>query len=177
MLEHFKRILGEERYNQILQEAEGETYEELLDERDILQQENQELKEKIKGIQEERDYLFNKLSIENKYLTKENKQLKEKINTYENPEDMTLMFMYCDEKAKDKIKQLKERVDYLERSNNRREETIINLRHEQQLDKYKEVVEAVNNIIKMKKRTLGYDTNDSYLRSIEETLDKVKEVG
>lgn len=41
----------------------------------------------------------------------ENKQLKDKINTYENPEDLTLMFMYCDEKAKDKIKGLKEVID------------------------------------------------------------------
>ena len=39
-------------------------------------------------------------------LEKENKELKEKIEMYENPEDLTLMFMYCDEKAKDKIKQL-----------------------------------------------------------------------
>ena len=36
----------------------------------------------------------------------ENKQLKEKLNTYESPDDMTLMFMWCDEKAKDKIKEL-----------------------------------------------------------------------
>lgn len=43
-------------------------------------------------------------------------------------------------------------------------------------DKYKEVIEEINNIIKMKKRTLGHDTNDSYLRSIEEILDKVKDV-
>lgn len=46
-----------------------------------------------------------------KLLETENKQLKEKINTYENPEDLTLMFMYCDEKAKDKIKQLKEVIE------------------------------------------------------------------
>lgn len=39
-------------------------------------------------------------------LRQENQQLKEKIKTYEEPEDLTLMFMYCDEKAKDKIKQL-----------------------------------------------------------------------
>ena len=39
-------------------------------------------------------------------LLKENKQLKEKISIYENPEDLTLMFMYCEEKAKDKIKEL-----------------------------------------------------------------------
>lgn len=47
-------------------------------------------------------------------LTKENKELKEKINTYENPDDLTLMFMYCDEKAKDKIKELQNKIDKLE---------------------------------------------------------------
>ena len=52
-------------------------------------------------------------SIENYIyeIQQENQQLKEKINTYENPEDLTLMFMYCDEKAKDKIKGLKEVID------------------------------------------------------------------
>lgn len=38
---------------------------------------------------------------------------------------------------------LKERIEYLERSNNRREETIIDLRGEQQLDLYKNVIEEV----------------------------------
>ena len=44
-----------------------------------LEQENKQLKDKLKGVQEERDYLFNKQSIENKYLALENKQLKEVI--------------------------------------------------------------------------------------------------
>lgn len=34
--------------------------------------------------------------------------LQEKINQYENPDDMTLFYMWLDEKAKDKIKQLQE---------------------------------------------------------------------
>lgn len=38
-------------------------------------------------------------------------QLETKINTYENPEDMTLMFMWCNEKSKDKIKELQQRID------------------------------------------------------------------
>ena len=54
-----------------------------------LQQENQRLKE----------------------IEKENQELKDRIKTYEEPEDLTLMFMYCDEKAKDKIKELKDRID------------------------------------------------------------------
>jgi hypothetical protein len=37
-------------------------------------------------------------------------QLQQKIKTYEDPEDLTLMFMYCDEKAKDKIKDLQQRI-------------------------------------------------------------------
>ena len=52
--------------------------------------------------------------------------------------------------------QLKERITYLENSNNRREETIINLRHEKQLDKYKEVIEEVREVID----TYKYVEND-----------------
>ncbi len=39
--------------------------------------------------------------------------LQEKVNQYENPDDMTLMFMWCDEKAKDKMKQLQEENEKL----------------------------------------------------------------
>jgi hypothetical protein len=49
--------------------------------------------------------------LENDRLYKENKELQEKINVYEDPEDLTLMFMYCDEKAKDKIKELHNKID------------------------------------------------------------------
>lgn len=45
-----------------------------------------------------------------KELQQENQQLKAKIKTYEDPEDLTLMFMYCNEKAKDKIKELEEQL-------------------------------------------------------------------
>ena len=51
--------------------------------------------------------IYNQRRYINK-LEQENTELKERINTYENPEDLTLMFMYCDEKAKDKIKELKD---------------------------------------------------------------------
>ena len=42
--------------------------------------------------------------------------LQEKVNQYENPDDMTLMFMWCDEKAKDKIKQLQEENERLRKN-------------------------------------------------------------
>lgn len=41
----------------------------------------------------------------------ENQQLKEKINQYENPEDLTLFYMWIDEKAKDKMKELQQRIN------------------------------------------------------------------
>ena len=44
-------------------------------------------------------------------LQQENQQLKEQVEVYENPDDLTLMFMYCGEKAKDKIKELQQRIE------------------------------------------------------------------
>ena len=46
---------------------------------------------------------------------KEIERLNKKIEQYENPEDMTLMFMWCDEKAKDEIKRLNNIINELER--------------------------------------------------------------
>lgn len=81
-----------------------------------LEQENQQLKEKVGELTQSLNEQMKETNKENLDCSKyaiENQQLKEKINTYENPEDLTLMFMYCDEKAKDKVKDLNEKVDYL----------------------------------------------------------------
>ena len=45
----------------------------------ILYKENKQLKDKLKGVQEERDYLFNKTSVENKYLQQDRDKYKEVI--------------------------------------------------------------------------------------------------
>ena len=42
-----------------------------------------------------------------KKLLQENQELKEKLDKYENPEDMTLMMMWCTEKVKDENQELK----------------------------------------------------------------------
>lgn len=55
-----------------------------------LQQENQRLKEKIEGIQEERDYLFNKLSFENQ-------RLKDELEWYKQQCDDLEMQIGCQE--------------------------------------------------------------------------------
>lgn len=41
----------------------------------------------------------------------ENQELKEQPKKYEDPNDLTLMFMYCDEKAKDKIRELEKQLE------------------------------------------------------------------
>ena len=76
-------------------------------------------------------------------------------------------------------KQLKERVAYLERSCERKEETILNLRHEQQLDKYKDVIEEVREVAQELK--LHYQQHPTMIPSVKlnnllQILDKVKEV-
>lgn len=76
-------------------------------------------------------------------------------------------------------KQLKERVAYLERSNNRREDTIMSLRSEQQLDLYKEVIEEVREYINhewFKRGQLGIidkSFQEWQLKDILQILDKV----
>lgn len=58
--------------------------------------------------------------------------------------------LYENDKLKREKQELKERVVYLERSNDRKEETIINLRMEQELDLYKSVLNEVKEIIETK---------------------------
>lgn len=98
------------------------------------------------------DYITNLQTIEKEYsaVLSENAELEQKINQYENPDDLTLFYMWSDGKVKNKMKQLqeeihkkeamydslavdyrlsqeenerlKERCDYLQRSCDRKEE-------------------------------------------------------
>lgn len=93
----------------------------------------EELENQIKLIQQE-----------NEKLQQENNQLREKLDKYENPEDTTLFAMWCTEKVKDENKKLQERVEYLERSNNRREDTILEQRQEiELLEHYKTLYQSL----------------------------------
>lgn len=44
-------------------------------------------------------------------IQQENQELKEKLDKYENPEDMTLMMMWCTEKVKDENEKLKKQLE------------------------------------------------------------------
>ena len=112
------------------------------------------------------------------FFKEENRRLKDKINTYENPEDLTLMFMYCDEKAKDKIKQLKEKRDLAVQKANEEREKNVDL--EIELDKYKEVIEEVREHIETQKKKPYKSLSEkaticNKYNDLLKILDKVKE--
>lgn len=44
-------------------------------------------------------------------ILEENQELKEKLDKYENPEDMTLIMMWCTEKVKDENRELKKQLE------------------------------------------------------------------
>lgn len=46
-------------------------------------------------------------------LQKENERFRTQLNTYENPDDLTLFYMWLDEKAKDKMKELQQENEKL----------------------------------------------------------------
>lgn len=108
-------------------------------------------------------YSYNKdtkiYTINDKEMQKINRKLKERFT------------------LKQENQQLKERVAYLERSCERKEETILNLRHEQQLDKYKEVIEKVReHVERCAFNYPPYSLNELATEELLEILDKVKEV-
>lgn len=112
---------------------------ELFEELDLtiaeIRKENQKLKEKLylctpEIPQNSHNNYISYVDLINKLysIEKENQELKKQLEKYEDPEDLTLIFMYCNEKAKDKIKEL-ERVCHLDAK-----ETLatINYEHESQ---------------------------------------------
>ena len=55
--------------------------------------------------------------VELEDLREENQELEEQLDKYENPEDMTLMMMWCTEKVKDENKELKKHLKVPENCN------------------------------------------------------------
>lgn len=113
------------------------------------------------------------------------RQLKEILNKYPNRQLEILLYVFGRDNLMDMINEptyeelqqenhrLKERVAYLERSNNRREETIIDLREEQQLDLYKSVTDEVRG--KLNEHGKGEFDLWNKINGALEILDKVKE--
>ena len=69
----------------------------------------------------------------------------EKIKTYEDPNDLTLMFMYCDEKAKDKIKEMKADISFCLKSIKQEMEMSKDSRTRGEMKSCYEILERWNN--------------------------------
>lgn len=97
-------------------------------------------------------------------LLKENKELKEKLDKYENPEDMTLMMMWCTEKVKDENKELKkqledanEKIILLQAS-----EPMLNYKKALEETQQKEFIKYLEDYINSLKKEYGNYVNDNY---------------
>ena len=80
----------------------GEDVDKIIQEIERLNKELEEKEAILGGIQQLEAEILGGIQ----QLEAEIERLNKKIEQYENPEDMTLMFMWCDEKAKDEIKRL-----------------------------------------------------------------------
>ena len=79
-----------------------------------------EVKDQLKAEQQLTNQLRNeidKLRVKNYELQQENEQLRTQVNTYENPDDLTLFYMWLDEKAKDKMKHMENEIRQLKQFN------------------------------------------------------------
>ena len=97
---------------------------------------------------------LNNLLDEMEEKDKEIEKLKDKIKQYEEPEDMTLMYMWCNEKAKDEIKRLNNIINELE----------------EDIKNYREILEqGITDKV-------DYIYLGSVLQFLDNTLDKLQEL-
>lgn len=118
-------------------------------------------------------------------LLEENQELKAKIKTYENPEDLTLMFMYCEEKTKDKIKELKKQLEETQ-ANYEKEKYIVDKQTRQLADEYKNTEYQTNKVKKLENQQKEFiswlenmlsDDNDIFsVVRVKDVLQKYKEI-
>ena len=107
--------------------------------------------------------------------------LQEKVEQYENPEDMTLFYMWLDEKTKDKMKKLQEENNNLKKDFKRHIDRINELT--ERSDNLQEENERLNNIIdeleKYIKDTKKYSNMiymDMDFIKVEDILNKLKKL-
>lgn len=113
---------------------------------------NDELKEIIELINTKYEdyYIDDFLSGEDvKKLADYITNLQQKVEQYENPEDLTLFYMWLDEKAKDKMKELQQRIEKaISILNKRKEDTEDFSWVEMRRNSYYEECDEVINILK-----------------------------
>lgn len=127
----------------------------------------------------------------NMRLDVENQELKEKLDKYENPEDMTLMMMWCTEKVKDENEKLKKQLEnkyekvgtltsellYEENTKLINQQKEFTKYLEDEIKKEKKDLEHLCDLYKIpQKNNSTYKFVYSYINKIEEILQKYKEI-
>lgn len=116
----------------------------------------------------------------NQLLIKEKNELKKKIATYEDPEDLTLMYMYCDIKAKDKIEelknQLKEKEEYINKLQTTKDKldkcNVENTKHQTKFKNYllfeseKKEIEKIT----IREKTIGFPSGEWTARNMDKAF-------
>ena len=152
------------------------TKNELMTENTILANNYNIVHDALDKMNETIDELHNKIDAQDKIINNqalEIARLKEQINIYENPDDLTLMFMWCDEKAKNKIKKLQQAKDKLQNDYQEARDRIDELISK--IDRAIEYIKSINNV---EVRRFDYDNFHKYhLISQEELKKKVEEDG
>lgn len=127
----------------------------------------------------------------NMRLDVENQELKEKLDKYENPEDITLMMMWCTEKVKDENEKLKKQLEnkyekvgtltsellYEENTKLINQQKEFTKYLEDEIKKEKKDLEHLCDLYKIpQKNNSTYKFVYSYINKIEEILQKHKEI-
>ena len=81
--------------------------------------------------------------------------LQEKVNQYENPDDMTLFYMWLDEKAKDKMKQLQKENERLKENVIHNDKVVDEAKWNEMLYKSRNE-KAIEKIKKIQKNAIKY---------------------
>lgn len=107
-------------------------------------------------------------------MQQENQQLKDKINQYENPDDLTLFYMWLDEKTKDKIKELEEENKRL-----KEEYMLLSNASDEYEDKLQDRINKAIEYIERKEYQYGDEEQDLYdydigFVEVNELLDLLK---
>lgn len=157
----FKRCFNTIAGLEVKNESQAMAKEVVLSEIENLKQENKRLKEKIEEYKNPIKYF----KYANKNVTDENKKLNGTIQTYD-----ILLKSNIEEN-----KQLQKRMEYLERSNNRREDMIIEQRQEisDLEDNWDELKEYLHNVDVV----VDYSENyDGHFINYDELIDKMQEL-
>lgn len=112
-------------------------------------------------------------------LLKENQELKEKLDKYENPEDMTLMMMWCIEKVKDENKELKiELSGYRQAILNNKEMLGLKEQNEKlkkQLENKYEKVGTLTSELLYEENTKLINQQKEFIKYLEDEIKRLKE--